>query len=77
VTEFRFCAHALKSSGNNMGAKRLAELCGRLERVTEADFAEYREAYLREIEAELTLAVDALKESASIAAQAPAIALSR
>lgn len=77
VAEFRFCAHALKSSGNNMGAKRLAELCGRLERITEADFSQHRDAYLQKIETELKLAVDALKENTSVATQAPAIALSR
>jgi two-component system, sensor histidine kinase RpfC len=61
VREFRFCAHAFKSSGNNMGAKRLADLCGRLEKVTEADFAEHRFVYLDKIESELEKAVDALQ----------------
>ena len=77
VAEFRFCAHALKSSGNNMGAKRLAELCGRLERVTEADFIQHGDAYLQKIETEIVLAVDALEDNASLATKAPAMALSR
>ena len=74
VTEFRFCAHALKSSGNNMGAKRLAQLCGRLENVTEGDFLDHRHAYLETIESELSQAVDALKENASASTLAPVIA---
>jgi len=32
VSEFRFCAHAFKSSGNNMGARSLSRLCGQLEK---------------------------------------------
>jgi two-component system, sensor histidine kinase RpfC len=60
VSEFRFCAHAFKSSGNNMGAKPLAELCGRLEKITEADFAEHRFVYLDKIERELADVTDAL-----------------
>lgn len=60
VRAFRFCAHAFKSSGNNMGAKQLTALCGKLEKVTEPDFAEHRYAYLAKIEAELTRATQAL-----------------
>lgn len=61
VQEFRFCAHAFKSSSNNMGAKHLASLCGKLEKVTEPDFAEHRHAYLEKIEYELARATEALK----------------
>jgi two-component system sensor histidine kinase RpfC len=61
VSEFRFCAHAFKSSGNNMGARSLSRLCGRLEKVSEADFLEHRFAYLQEMEQETATAVDALK----------------
>jgi two-component system, sensor histidine kinase RpfC len=61
VREFRFCAHAFKSSGNNMGAKQLAILCGKLEKVTEPDFTEHRHAYLEKIEYELDRAVRALR----------------
>ena len=60
VRAFRFCAHAFKSSGNNMGAKQLAALCSKLEKVTEPDFAEHRYAYLEKIEAELGRATEAL-----------------
>ena len=60
VRAFRFCAHAFKSSGNNMGAKQLAALCSKLEKVTEPDFAEYRYAYLEKIEVELGRATEAL-----------------
>lgn len=61
VHDFRFCAHAIKSSSNNMGAKKLAELCGKLERVTEAEFDENRFQYLEKIERELNKVLDALK----------------
>ena len=61
VREFRFCAHAIKSSTNNMGAKYLAALCGKFEKITEADFAEHRHAYLDKIESEIARAVDALR----------------
>jgi two-component system sensor histidine kinase RpfC len=61
VREFRFCAHAIKSSANNMGAKYLAALCGKFEKITEADFAEHRHAYLDKIESEIARAVDALR----------------
>jgi two-component system sensor histidine kinase RpfC len=62
IHQFRFCAHAFKSSGNNMGAKILAELCGRLEKVTEADFAEHRYIYLDKVEGELDRVMDALQK---------------
>lgn len=61
VSEFRFCAHAFKSSGNNMGARSLTRLCAQLEKVSEADFLEHRFSYLREMEQEAATAVDALK----------------
>lgn len=62
VHEFRFCTHAFKSSGNNMGARRLAALCGRLEKITEADFAEHRHVYLDKIEQEISRVSDALTQ---------------
>jgi two-component system, sensor histidine kinase RpfC len=61
VTQFRFCAHAYKSSANNIGAKVLATLCGRYEKVTEADFTEHAELYLKKIIAEVTRVKTALK----------------
>ncbi len=61
VGQFRFYAHAFKSSGNNMGAKYLAAYCGKLEKVNEADFAEHRHAYLDKIEHEVSRATVALK----------------
>jgi two-component system, sensor histidine kinase RpfC len=73
VSEFRFYAHALKSSGNNMGAKRLASYCGQMEKISEPDFAQHRHAYLAKIEDELTQAVAALRGSAAQPALAPVI----
>jgi two-component system, sensor histidine kinase RpfC len=58
---FRFAAHAFKSSANNIGALQLAALCGKLERVTEADFDAQRTDYVQRIENELQRATDALK----------------
>ena len=60
VSEFRFCAHAFKSSGNNMGARSLSRLCAQLEKVSEADFFEHRFIYLQEMEQEAATAVNAL-----------------
>lgn len=62
VAEFRFCAHALKSSGNNMGATSLAYLCGQLEKVSDIDFAKHRLTYLSQLEHEIEQAISALKE---------------
>ena len=61
VTEFRFCAHAFKSSGHNMGARSLARLCGQLERVSDADFLEHRQEYLAQIEHEIARSISQLK----------------
>jgi two-component system sensor histidine kinase RpfC len=73
VTQFRFYAHALKSSGNNMGAKKLASYCARMEKISEPDFAQHRRAYLARIEEDLTQAVSALRDSAAEPALAPVI----
>ncbi|MFN3619997.1 ATP-binding protein [Sphingorhabdus sp.] len=61
VSEFRFCAHAFKSSGNNMGAASLTRLCAQLEKISEADFAEQGHDYLVQIEEQIAAAVTALK----------------
>ncbi len=61
VQDFRFYAHAIKSSSNNMGAKKLAELCARFEKITEADFDEHRFAYFEKIEIELSKVIEALQ----------------
>jgi two-component system sensor histidine kinase RpfC len=58
---FRFSAHAFKSSANNIGAKQLAALCAKLEKVTEADFENHRLDYLHRIENELHRVLDALQ----------------
>ncbi len=64
VSEFRFCAHAFKSSGNNMGARSLSRLCGQLEKVSEAEFLEHRFIYLKAMEQEAATAVDTLNSDA-------------
>ncbi len=38
LNQFRFAAHAMKSCANNIGAVILAALCGKLEKITEAEF---------------------------------------
>jgi two-component system sensor histidine kinase RpfC len=62
ASAFRFCAHAFKSSGNNMGARPLARLCGKLENISDAEFAEKKSDYLARLEQEIANAVGALKE---------------
>jgi two-component system, sensor histidine kinase RpfC len=54
VKQFRFCAHAYKSSANNIGASTLAAICAKYERVTEGDFSQNKEYYFSEITKELT-----------------------
>jgi len=61
VQQFRFCAHAFKSSGNNIGATSLAQLCGQLEQISEADFLEKKLRYRRKIKHEAAAAITALK----------------
>lgn len=61
VQQFRFCAHAFKSSGNNMGATTLSKICGRLEKISEADFLEKQLLYRAKIEHEAAAAVAALR----------------
>ncbi len=51
--QFRFAAHAFKSSSNNIGAKSLAELCARLEKVTESEFENEGSLHLARVENEL------------------------
>jgi two-component system sensor histidine kinase RpfC len=50
---FRFAAHAFKSASNNIGAVQLAALCGRLEKITEAEFGEMGRTYFAQVEQEL------------------------
>ena len=65
VSEFRFCAHAFKSSGNNMGARALSQLCGQLEQINDAEFSQRKHEYLAQIEQEITRAVHMLKTDMS------------
>ena len=53
VSQFRFFAHAFKSSANNIGAAHLCRICSELESVTESDFHANRIAYLGKVKAEL------------------------
>lgn len=72
VKAFRFHAHAFKSSANNMGAKALAALCGKLEKLTEADFLSYGQDHLEMIEYELDRAASELSPSSQSNAQTTA-----
>jgi two-component system, sensor histidine kinase RpfC len=54
VQQFRFCAHGLKSSGNNVGATNLIALGTKIERITENEFASERTKYLTLVEDELS-----------------------
>ena len=66
---FRFSAHAFKSSANNIGAKQLAALCAKLEKVTEADFESQRVDYMQRIENELQRATHALQSGQPVLAK--------
>ncbi len=59
-SQFRFAAHATKSCSNNVGAIVLAAYCGKLERITEHDFAENCQDYMTKVEFELTRAIDGI-----------------
>ncbi len=48
--QFRFAAHAFKSSGQNIGASKLSQLSAKLEHVTENEFATESARYLKKIE---------------------------
>jgi two-component system, sensor histidine kinase RpfC len=63
VQQFRFCAHAFKSSAHNIGAAKLAELCGRLENITEGEFNENAPIYLAKVERAVDDVTNALQPS--------------
>ncbi|MEH6756488.1 MAG: response regulator [Parasphingorhabdus sp.] len=54
VEAFRFQAHAFKSGANNVGAMKLAQMCGELEIITELKFTERRFEYLSQINQEVS-----------------------
>jgi two-component system sensor histidine kinase RpfC len=60
--QFRFAAHAFKSSSNNIGAKTLADICASLEKTTEAEFARDCQLFLSKVEAELAKAITELEK---------------
>jgi two-component system sensor histidine kinase RpfC len=62
--QFRFSAHAFKSSSNNIGAKALADICAALEKTTEAEFAHDGQLFLSKVEAELAGAITDLENLA-------------
>ena len=66
VAQFRFCAHAFKSSANNIGASTLAALCGKYEKITEGDFIENNISYLNKIETELARVTSELDGSMNL-----------
>lgn len=72
VNQFRFCAHALKSSSNNIGAETLAVLTGKLEKITEAEFYDMGAAYLGKVDSELSRVSQSLDEECKRLSAAPA-----
>ena len=48
--QFRFAAHAFKSSGQNIGANMLSQLAAKLELITENEFLQNRDAHLKKVE---------------------------
>jgi two-component system, sensor histidine kinase RpfC len=71
--QFRFAAHAIKSSGQNIGATILTQLTGKLELTSEIDFLQNCDAHLALIEAsllEVRLALSASELDLRVAASA-------
>ena len=62
VTQFRFCAHAFKSSASNIGASTFAALCGKYEKITEGDFIENAALYIDKVENEIALITTELED---------------
>lgn len=60
VEGFRFQAHAFKSGACNVGAMKLAQMCGKLEVITESEFIERRFEYLAQIDKEVLRITDFL-----------------
>jgi two-component system sensor histidine kinase RpfC len=50
VQKFRFCAHAFKSSAQNLGATDLVQISAKLEHITEGEFSENGQLHLGRIE---------------------------
>ncbi len=65
VQQFRFCAHAFKSSAHNIGAVKLGELCGRLENITEGEFNANGAIYLEKVEQAVDNVTNALQPAHS------------
>jgi len=65
IEAFRFCAHAFKSSANNIGAKKLAILCGELEFITQEEFESSGAQYIEKVQRELENARQGLQEIAA------------
>ena len=53
VQDFRFSVHALKGASNNIGATKLAAMCGKMEKITEGEFKEHGQHHVKKIETEL------------------------
>lgn len=61
VQKFRFCAHAFKSSAQNLGAMELVQISAKLEHITEGEFSENSPQHLTRIEKSITKIEQALK----------------
>ena len=66
VEAFRFQAHAFKSGANNVGAVKLAQMCGKLEVITETKFTERRFEYLAQIDQEVSRITDYLSNMETV-----------
>ncbi len=63
VQQFRFCAHAFKSSAQNLGAADLVQISAKLEHITEGEFSQNRHQHLARIEKSISKIEQALKSS--------------
>ena len=71
VDDFRFHAHAFKSGAANIGANRLAELCSKLEVISEPEFSDRRFDYLAKVERQVDQIRVCLEEVATASHDKP------
>jgi two-component system, sensor histidine kinase RpfC len=73
IEKFKYAAHAFKSCSNNIGAALLADMCGKLERISELEFDDNASTHFAAVETELAnvlLLIDGLRNSSDLPATA-------
>ncbi|APG62567.1 hypothetical protein LPB140_06965 [Sphingorhabdus lutea] len=62
VKSFRFQAHAIKSASANLGAEKLATICGSLENITQNDFSNNKNIHYEKLKSETENSTNLLKK---------------